>query len=60
MENNYNHLMNDFNLRPLQIKKHLVEAHCIIPHIPRKRYEREVWHGQHESIHNVSVNNYGQ
>ena len=49
--NNYNHLMHDFNLRPLQIRKHLLEVHAVAPHQTKKGYEREVWHSQHESAH---------
>ncbi len=47
----YQHLLNDFHIRPLQIKKHLVEVHNIEPHTARKGYEREVWHSQHENAH---------
>jgi hypothetical protein len=56
--NNYDHLMADFDLRPLQIRKHLVETHHVTPHIPRKRYEREVWHGQHEMAHSDEKERY--
>ena len=48
---NYHHLMADFDLRPLQIKAHLIEVHKVTPNMPRKGYEREVWHNQHEAAH---------
>ena len=51
MANNYKHFMADFDLRPLQIKKHLIEVHKVMSKVPRKGYEREVWHSQHESVH---------
>ncbi len=47
----YHHLLADYDIRPLQIKKHIIEVHHVIPHLPRKGYERECWHGQHESAH---------
>lgn len=51
--------MADYELKPLQIKQHLIDVHKVEPKIPRKRYEREVWHSQHESIHNADINYYG-
>lgn len=53
MADNYKHFMADFDLRPLQIKKHLIEVHKVMPKVPRKGYEREVWHSQHESVHTI-------
>lgn len=44
----YAHLMADFDLRPRQLAAHLRDAHGIEPRAARRRYEREVWHGQHE------------
>jgi hypothetical protein len=53
--NVYKHLLNDFDLRPLQIKKHLIDVHRITPRRPRKGYEREVWHSQHEQEHTTGI-----
>ncbi len=50
---NYNHLMDDFKISPLQIKKHIVDDHKVEPNLPRKRYERECWHSQHEYLHRL-------
>jgi len=47
----YEHVMNDFKLRPLQVRQHLIEVHHIEPKQARKGYEREVWHNQHDNEH---------
>jgi hypothetical protein len=48
----YNHVMADFDLRPLQIRQHLIEAHKVMPNTARKpSFNREVWHDQHEYLH---------
>lgn len=49
--NDYQHLMDDIDLRPLQIAKHLREVHGVEHRAARKGYEREVWHEQHEQEH---------
>jgi hypothetical protein len=47
----YKHVMNDFNLRPLQIKEHLEKVHHIKAKAMKKGYEREGWSSQHEFAH---------
>jgi hypothetical protein len=47
----YDHIMNDFKLRPLQVKEHLEKFHHIKAHEAKKGYEREVWQSQHEFAH---------
>lgn len=46
--NRHAHLLADFDMRPLELARHLRDAHDIEPRAARKRYEREVWHSQHE------------
>jgi hypothetical protein len=50
-ESMYQHIMNDFNLRPLQIKEHLEKVHHIKARQAKKGYERELWSSQHEFAH---------
>ena len=50
-ESMYEHIMNDFNLRPQQIKEHLEKVHHIRARQARKGYERELWSSQHEFAH---------
>ena len=50
-KDNYHHLLDDFRLRPLQIKRHLLVCHQTEAKQTKKGYEREVWHSQHNIAH---------
>lgn len=56
--NTYQHTLYVLGLRPLQIKKHLIEEHGIVPKAVRKGYEREGWSAQHEEEHYEGISGF--